>query len=503
MTFVYLSSNCISQTVTFQKTYGGSIGDMCNSIKQTSDGGYIMAGSATITGFGSPDILVARFDANGDSLWFRKYGGVNDESGACIEQLPDGDFIVAGIANGSYIYLLKLDMNGDTLWTKSYAGGKASSISLTDDGGFVVAGGTGTNAFLLKTDSLGNSQWIKEYGGTSKDEFIALKPTLDGGYILAGFTGSYGAGQSDGYLVKTDSSGNMLWSKTYGGSSVDFFQGAIETSDRGFLITGSTSNFGAGLNQFVYVIRTDSIGDTLWTKTYSYHVSHSIKVIQTVDGGFLIVGDGGNNIVNAFLLKIDLNGNVQWSNMYGGNTGTYGYAIDLTSDGGFIMGGTSANSANYADVYLVKTDSLGISGCKETAATVVTGNTSTIIYNSPTITISSPIALTSYIVTTSNPTYSMNVLCSTAEVVNYNNNDFSFSVFPNPSNGNFTINTNLVSFEAANIQFYNLIGELIHTSSFRTGHASDFNLGQLDEGIYIASINIEQKIYFSKIIIHK
>jgi hypothetical protein len=194
----------------------------------------------------------------------------------------------------------------------------ASSVQQTSDGGYIVAGWTWSfdvvgDIFLIKTDANGNVQWAKTYGGTNDEEAYSIQQTSDGGYIVAGYTYSFGAGYYDIFLIKTDASGNIIWAKTYGGTSRDEAYSVQQTSDGGYIVAGWTTSFGADLKD-IFLIKTDANGNIQWAKTYggtSRDEAYSVQ--QTSDGGYIVAGGtssfgaGGDNF---FLIKTDANGNI-------------------------------------------------------------------------------------------------------------------------------------------------------------------------------------------------
>lgn len=255
-------------------------------------------------------------------------------------------------------------------WNKTY-GGLAEDVAYstfpTSDGGFVLAGytysfGTSADFWLVKTDCYGNIEWNKTYGGPGSDMAHSVTQTRDGGYALLGTTDSFGAGGSDFWLAKTDSSGNMLWNRTYGGTGDDDAW-SIERTDDGFLVlAGWTSSFGAGSGDF-WVVKTDQYGNMLWNKTYGGGLFDAASCIrQTSDGGFAVLGstysfgDGGSDF---WLIKTDAAGNEQWNKTYGGPADDFGFSLEETDDGYALVGSTSSFGAGVYDFWLVKTDPLG------------------------------------------------------------------------------------------------------------------------------------------------
>jgi len=262
----------------WEKTYGGTYDDVANYIQQTSDGGYIVAGYTFSLGSGYADAYVVRIDAYGNRIWDRVYGGGYDDEIYCIQQAKDGGYIAVGSTYSkgsgySDIYILKIDAYGNGMWDTVYSSTYddiAYFVQQTVDGGYVVAGSTdffgaggrNVNVYVIKIDMYGNRVWERTYGGKYDDAVNCIQLTNDGGYILAGWTESFGAGGWDVYMIKTDAYGNKTWEKTYGGSYDDVGYFVQQTSDGGYIITGYTKSFDSTHAGDVYMIRTDATGNT-------------------------------------------------------------------------------------------------------------------------------------------------------------------------------------------------------------------------------------------------
>ena len=242
---------------------------------------------------------------------------------------------------------------------------QGNSVLQTSDGGYVIAGWSmsygagGSDAYLLRTDASGDTIWTRTYGGTLNDYSHSIAQTRDGGYVLAGWTNSFGAGNYDVYLIKTDASGDTVWTRTYGGTSEDYGIFVAPTADSGCVIAGLTSSYGAG-GYDIYLIKTDTRGDTVWTKTYGGPLADwGYCIAQTTDGGYIIAGDRDNQS-DAWLLKTNASGDTTWTKTYGGPNQESADAVAQTSDGGYILAGlTSSYGAGGQDVYLIKTDAYG------------------------------------------------------------------------------------------------------------------------------------------------
>lgn len=314
-----------------------------------------------------------------DTVWTQTYGGTLADYGYCVRQTPtDGGYVIAGTAYsfgaGSYdAYLVKTDPQGDSLWMRTYGGTGveyAYSVEHTLDGGFILAGYTssfgagGNDFYLVKTDQYGNAAWTKTYGGTGDDRARAVRQTLpDSGYIIAGYTTLIGPGTESMYLVKTDASGGIVWTKTYGGVDWDEAADVEQTPDGGYIIVGSTGSFGSGMDD-VYLIKTKADGDSVWTRTfggaesdYGYSVGLTLP-----DSGYILTGTTysfaeGSQV---YLARTTAQGDTVWTRSIGGAGNDYGYSVQQTfPDSGFIITGSTRSYGVGGDVYVVKTDSQG------------------------------------------------------------------------------------------------------------------------------------------------
>jgi len=315
-----------------------------------------------------------------DTLWTRTYGGDREDIGYSVQETADGGYIIVGSTRSfgpgtpSYpnVYIVKTDASGDTLWTKTYGRDyydHGRSIIQAFDGGYVVAGFTysfppwESDVYLIRTDTNGDTLWIKRYGGDKIDRSYSIQETSDSGYILTGYTYSPPADCCDVYLIKTDNDGDSLWTMVYGGSNVDRGYSVRQTSDGGYIIVGETWSFGAGFID-VFLIKTDVNGDTLWTRTYGgTDVDRGYSVQQTSDGGYIIVGETWSFVPDrndVWLIKTDANGDTLWTKTYGDLNDDVGYSVQQTCDEGYIIAGYTRDyttSDYYA--YLIRVDSLG------------------------------------------------------------------------------------------------------------------------------------------------
>jgi predicted secreted protein len=371
-TFNSLSVRAEPSTGGWSKTYGRTGEDEAYTLVQTSDGGYALAGSTYPSGGGSSDAWLVKTDANGDAQWNNTYGGTAMDEAWALVQTSDGGYALAGEtqsfgSGGGDFWLVKADSNGEMQWNKTYGGTGddwAQALVQTGDGSYALAGGTASfgaglgDFWLVKTDVNGNMQWNKTYGGNYNDVAYALAQTGDGGYALAGYSTSFGAGLGDFWLVKTDVSGNAQWNKTYGGTSTGWALALVQTSDGGYALAGETQSFGSGGGDF-WLVKADSNGEMQWNKTYGGTSDDWAQaLVQTGDGGYALAGTTGSfgaGDYDFWLVKTDALGNAQWNKTYGATSGDYGYALVQTADGGYALAGREDG-----DFWLVKTDANGV-----------------------------------------------------------------------------------------------------------------------------------------------
>lgn len=521
---IFISLSSFSQ-ISFQKTYGGSGIDNATSVRQTLDGGYIVVGSTTSFGSGGRDILAVRTNSTGDTLWTKTFGGAFDnEYGFCVQQTSDLGFIISGVASSFFdasgdIYIIKLSEQGNTLWTRTYGGNGyewGSYIEQTSDDGYIIVGQTpafgagGFDAYLVKLNSDGSIAWTKTYGGSGLEIGSAVQQTSDGGFILTGQIDTYGAGGGDIYLLKTFDNGEVTWAKTIGRSGTETGTAVKQTADGGYIIGATSENELGPLGPDMCLIKTNSLGDTLWAKTYGGSmIDECYDVIITDDGGYVMCGksfsfsaDGDYDI---YVVKVNDDGELIWSKTYGAsgqNMNDIGLSIRQTADGGFIIAGESMFSlgVGISNMYVIKTDADGNAFCYEGTAATVAQDLMPVVTNPPTIvstggemfipeTIDGAGVITTY-------------LCGTGveeEVREEAKNDIHF--FPNPFEASCTIQLpNNIEVNA--ICIYNLVGQqqwVLQNPKQIAGNLQLSELGTLPNGTYIAQIktnkgNIQQKL---------
>lgn len=308
-------------------------------------------------------------------IFQKTFGGSKLDIGYCVKQTTDGGYILVGDtdnygAGSRDVYLIKTNITGDAIWTKTFGGDSRDegySVQQTVDGGYIIAGFTesigvgGWDVYLIKTDANGNTAWTKTFGGIGQDVCEYVQQTSDGGYILAGKTSSFGAGNWDVYLIKTDTNGNELWAKTFGGAYPDGAHSIRQTIDGGYIVAGETYT---GVDYRAYLIKTNANGNSVWEKTFASHSSGG-EVQQTSDGGYIIAGYIKFLAENfwewdIYAIKTDANGNTLWTKNFDGRSEDVGYSVQQTPEGGYILAGRARSyTTNDWNVFLIKITSVG------------------------------------------------------------------------------------------------------------------------------------------------
>lgn len=345
-------------TMAWEKMFGGKLTDGGNSVKQTSDGGFIIAG---YYGDSYSDVYLIKTDTYGNLQWEKTYGPRGTHAGESVQQTSDGGYVIAGrtelFGTGNCnIYLIRTNSAGDTIWTRSIGEDSleiAHSVEQSTDGGFIIAGCTHSSQYgdiyLVKTNVKGNVVWTKTIGGGTSDVAYSIKRTSDGGFIVTGLS-SLGKDFADLFLLKINEYGETLWIKFYGGDGFDIGYSVQQTNDGGYVAVGKTNSFGNDWHD-IYLIKVNGNGNLIWEKTFGGEYSdYAYSVQQTFDGGYIIAGlTQSFNEYYGYIIKTDCYGNEIWSQTYGETGWDGANSIQQTSDGGYIVAGYS----NY-DVWLFK-----------------------------------------------------------------------------------------------------------------------------------------------------
>jgi hypothetical protein len=363
------------------RTYGGAGSDGGRTIHEASNGDLLIAGWTWSFGSGLADIYVLRTDAEGETLWTATLGSVFTDMFATILETRDSNIVVAytrSIGSGNAdVVLVKMDINGDTLWTQQYGSMTVDGcygVMETADSGYILCGWThsesagGADVYVIKTTDNGDTLWTRRFGGEEDDFGYAINQTDNQEYIVCGYTQSYGAGEYDVYLLQLTEDGDTIWTRTYGGSEIDAGYGIARTADKGYLVVGETWSYGIGAPTYanVYAVRTDSLGDTVWTQTYGGEYNDGgLSIIPCAVDQYVIAGytESSATQYDAYYLKIADAGDTIWTASYGGSQSERAFDVVMGTDHSYIFTGTTSSfGAGEYDLFLLKTapDTLGI-----------------------------------------------------------------------------------------------------------------------------------------------
>lgn len=491
ITFLFtliFSFSFIKAQTTFFKTIGG-YDESSNYIEQTTDGGFVIVGTSPTSGTKG---YVVKTNSIGDTIWTKLYGGTyaTFNSG---KQTSDGGYILLGsigYSTLSDIYVLKIDSIGSIQWQKNIGGSAediGTQIKQTSDGGYIVSGygksyGAGNDdVYIIKLDLAGNIQWNNVLGSASLDQGYSIEETSDGGYIAIGTSGA------NSYLLKLNSFGILQWSKTFGESS--FFykgKGVFQTSDDGYMILGGRRNSASVVND-VTLIKTDSLGNINWSKVYGGAIAdNDFSFSKTVNGNFIIASSTNSQVALLYTL-VDSTGNMIWSRFVNGIINHGSFASE-TTDGGYVFTGYLKTAAAGGIIYFIKADSLGRSGCIDSSATLTT-NPFVPIINAPIVSTTSGIAIATPIVFIGSIGRTMTTSCTSVGIYELTSSPKVF-VYPNPSSDQF----NFTGLGQENrIEIFNALGQLV----FQIMTNNDFqtiNIGNREKGIYFYRIIKDTKL---------
>jgi len=303
--------------------------------------------------------------------WDRTYGGDSADVAYSVIATSEGRFLLAGCTSSfghgeQDVYLVETDSVGDTLWTRAYGesgNDEVYCLHQTSDGGYILVGNTysyGNGIFLIKTDNLGDTSWTRVYEATHSISARSGQQTTDEGYVVAGYVRASAGALREMFLMKTDSMGDSLWTHTYGGSADRAAFDVHQTSDRGYVLVGFNPFYGAAEID-IYLVKTDSMGNRQWTRSYGGPgEDYAVSVRQTGDSGYIIAGSTEYLIADIYVIKTDSLGDTLWTRTYGGPVGESASSIRQTSDGGYIIAGmTTSFGAVNSDMYLVKINAQG------------------------------------------------------------------------------------------------------------------------------------------------
>jgi len=475
-----ITGTVFGQAIKFRNVMGNTGYDIGMSAQQTLDKGYIVCGSTTSVGSGNTDMYVIKTDSLGNPTDETSIGGINVDRGTSIKQTTDSGYVVMGYTNdisgmGGYdILAIKLDAKLDITWKKSYGGHDwdfGNCIEQTNDGGYIICGGTYSygkgdeDYYLIKTNALGDTLWTRTYGGLFQDEAKSVVETKDGGYILTGFSMSTDT-LGDFYTVKTNNVGDTVWTNTFGGAKMDQANDIIELQGGGYAIGGETKSQGAGKSDGI-VVELTALGKS--GRTFlagGTEDDNIVSLAEQVGGRIAFVGvtnsygftTGKGDI---YIVIIDASWFYVNSTTFGTSSKETVNSIASTADTGFIICGTTNGFRNFLDdIYLIKTDGIG------------------------------------------NSTPSEKVILTSIDEPS-GNNASSFTVYPNPSDGLLTIRLATPLSTPATITVYDLMGRAVQQEIIHSAIQQNipFQLGTLSNGLYLITITTKNSSFSRPIIV--
>jgi len=524
---VKIDSNGNSQ---WSKAYGGSSDERCFKIMQLSDKGYIIIGGTYSFGQGDLDVYLVRIDSIGNHLWSKAYGSSALDEAVDVNVTNDGGFILAGYSFSSSgagnrdCYVIKTNSNGNMQWNKLIGGSNYDGLRSafqTSDGGYILSDftksyGAGVDdVLIIRLDSVGNLLSFKTYGGSNQDTGLGgLISTNDGGFAKVGLTLTFGAGNWDIMLVKTDGAGNLNWAKTYGGTNRDYskFQSITQNNDNGYSIIARTESFGQGANDILY-IKTDSVGNLVSATTFGGtqdDIPNSI--INPSSGGHLIFGSTANHGLGGddmYLLRIEdgglnCNGTTVSPSVSSPNLTVGNHSPSINSGGVEVVANTITTNITESDTFICKPcNTFAFFGSSSSGTAISFLDSSTNATNwtwdfgdgqysnlqNPTHVYLTPGNYTVCLVVTKGTcqdTYCMSIDVQSGifEVDNQN----MFSIFPNPANDQLSIQINLNTGSQLEYQIVNMYGqEMASLKQFphaQVTNNTNLDISKLSPGMY-------------------
>jgi hypothetical protein len=510
LSLIIFSVTCsVAQSLKFQVTAGAAQSEIANSIQQTSDGGYIIAG-VTYPTFSNGDVYVVKISSTGSLQWTKTYGGTSNDIGHYVIETAGG-YLIAGetesFGASREALVIRTDMNGDTLWTKTYGGSGsdiANKIEELPSGNFLVTGSfqiNGVNQMgLLRIDGSGT---LLSQGYISPYQFAS--PINKAAYLGNGKVGFTGANPE---LVIADTNGTYI--STYpafsSGRSVD----AILSYDQKY-VSLIYDDVGGPQGSNITVIKFDPQNNSpVFSNKFSTNFDDTpVSIVEANDHGFVILATSltsfGSN-QSLLLIKTDSLANLQWTKRYSLTAAEDNFEGQLikTTDGGYAIAASSTINGNFSnyDYYIIKTDSSGDSFCNQSSATL---SQSTATSSSGTLPIPLSYSLTNAGTLTAPvvSTYgSLTIICSPNGIENVNEETNLLNIFPNPANDEFTISG--VQLKANDeIMISDVLGKIV----FKTKIAQPLLNVKLkalsfSNGIYFLSVKTESNTIAKKIIIN-
>ena len=533
--------NFLQSQITFQKYYNVYPNEYSGvkCIRKTNDSGYISLGYKRNINSDVTNTLLIKLDKRGDTIWTKTYYDYYDRGFNHVSQTFDRGYILGGVTMfgpqttspcgvllGYHLQIIKTDSIGNILWAKIFGsdtvdchhGNTFQSLTQTRDGGYIFAGSKESSYFtthvnstydmyVVRLNSLGDTLWTKTFNYYQGTTFCnSIKETIDGGFIIGGNIYSHDP-SGDALLMKLDSVGNCIWQKRYGGTLTHFgdtFNDVEQTSDGGYIASGTTYSFPPdSFNANIYVLKLNSIGDTIWTKTYGgANQDFMQNILKTDNTGHAFLAQGNsfaNNQFCLYLIKTNLVGDTVFTKVFGPSSGDC--ASSSTHDMGYIIGGKIYDSISpYGKWYIVKTDSLGNSGCKQFNANMLTNVTNTVVENTTLLQKSMSIHFQNSPLIIGHSTNSFTECTNFVNIHrSENKNEIKLNLYPNPTSN--ILNIELFELDGnANIIIENILGK-VEFEATTTNLKAIINTNDLAKGIHFIRVKTNKRTHANRIII--
>lgn len=457
--------------VLWVKYYGGDLYDEANAVVNAHDSGYVFVGSTQSYGLGRwSNAFIGKTNSQGDSLFTRHFGGAGMDVLTDVIQTSDGNYLTVGLSDSEtdfeQVYIVKFDDRGDTLWTKAYGGGGkeiAYSVLQTNDNGFIISavttssGAGGEDVWILKTNSTGDTLWTKTYGTPGGDAAFDLCATSDSSFAFTGIMDN-----SSLMVLKVNDSGDSLWLKTFHGSNFEEGTAIVEASNNELMVLGHTSSFGAG-DLDIYLVCVNSDGDSVFTKTFgSAFYEEGRDIIKLNNNEFIIGGNttqnSSSNTMDYYIISVDSLGETNWSKIIGTQNPERCYDLFNTEDGNFLIAGSNS-----------------LSGLEDAALTLIKGDIGTSVNDETT-------DINSFIL---------------------------HEAYPNPFNPSTNIKYTIPQAANISIKVYgilgNLIGEIVNEYMNPGTYTVKFNSSEynLSSGVYFYTIRAGSFVSTKKMVLTK
>lgn len=370
--FCSLSLPATALTVVWDEVYGGVNLDEAYGIVQTPDSDYVLTGFTSSEGAGGSDLLLMRIDQDGSKTWGKTFGGTASDWGFDLLLTPDSFLVIVGFSSSfsqsPQVYILKTDLAGNLQWSRVFGGPAAEyayGVTMAPDGSYVIVGETYSfghglsDVYVIKVSSSGILQWSKFYGGGGYDWAHSICPLTDGGYVVAGFTNSFGAGNYDAYVLRLDADGDSVWANAYGSATFDGARTVVQ-SDPTTLVVGGVTYRSSAKDNDAYLLGLDLDGQVLWESVVGGAGSESINRLRALSGGSLLaVGESSSTGAGAedfFFLQLSDNGDSLESTTYGAALTDAARTAASFQNVGAVVAGFSQSFGSQSQVYVTRVD---------------------------------------------------------------------------------------------------------------------------------------------------